>query len=180
MNANQTHEPWPSFPPQPHHSSVRVPSTPERKWVAALSGGDATNSDRSSPDAHQPALHAGPIRVLVVDDNVDAADTLTEALEMLGYDVRTAYEAESALTLARELQPDVGILDIGLPGMDGYALAGALHALPRSEAMPIVALTGYGQPGDRQRALDAGFAEHLVKPASLDVILATIARLRGG
>ncbi len=180
MNAPEIHEPSPASlplrgcPPLEHHT--RPPSY--GLWAAALSGSGASNSDRATADAHQPSLARGPARVLVVDDNVDAADTLTEALELMGFVVRTAYEGESALALAREHQPELAILDIGLPGMDGYALAAALRALHLPRPLHIVALTGYGQPADRQRALEAGFEEHLVKPASLDVIMETLSRLR--
>jgi signal transduction histidine kinase/ActR/RegA family two-component response regulator len=114
-----------------------------------------------------PALHvAGGRQVLVVDDNVDAAATTAQILEHFGHAVRVAHTAAAALELCARYRPAVAILDIGLPDMDGYALAAAIR---RTGAAPrLVALTGYGQQSDVERAAGAGFDLHLTKPASLE------------
>jgi signal transduction histidine kinase/CheY-like chemotaxis protein len=120
-------------------------------------------------------------RVLVVDDNADAADALAELLRLEGYLVQVAGSAEEALRLlAHGELPQVALLDIGLPAMNGYDLARALRAAPHTRAIHLVALTGYGRSPERQRALDAGFDEHFVKPAALDELLARIATLVTG
>lgn len=120
-----------------------------------------------APLPEQSALHADARgRVLLVDDNVDAAATTAAILEQLGHEVCVAHSGAEALAVAARCAPAVAILDIGLPDMDGYALAGALRRL--GLAPRLVALTGYGQQDDIGRALDAGFDLHLTKPASLD------------
>jgi CheY-like chemotaxis protein len=104
------------------------------------------------------------MRVLIVDDNEDAADMLAEMLDAQGCRVKVAYDALAALRIAAEQAFDVGLVDIGLPVMDGYELAGKLRELRHLQNLSLVAVTGYGQAADRERALAAGFAEHLVKP----------------
>lgn len=102
-------------------------------------------------------------RVLVVDDSVDSAETLAELLRLWGHDVCIAHDGEEALRTAREVRPDVVLLDIGLPDMDGYAVAAQL----RAEGLParlLVAITGYSELKDRDRMKEAGFDRHLVKP----------------
>jgi signal transduction histidine kinase/DNA-binding response OmpR family regulator len=107
-------------------------------------------------------------RILVVDDNDDAADTLAVALEQLGYVVEIAYDGPSALAKAQAFRPDVALLDIGLPVMDGYELASKLRELGGAPQRPrLVAITGYGQEADRRRSAAAGFEKHLVKPVDL-------------
>jgi CheY-like chemotaxis protein len=103
-------------------------------------------------------------RILVVDDNLDAAESLALLLRLKGHDVRHAHEAGEALEIAREFQPEVGLLDIGLPGMDGYDLATLLRRQASGRDILLIAITGYGQDEDRRKALDAGFDEHLTKP----------------
>jgi signal transduction histidine kinase/ActR/RegA family two-component response regulator len=109
----------------------------------------------------------GRLRIMVVDDNQDAADTLSRLLVGNGHAVMTAYTAESALTLAESEIPNVFLLDIGLPDMDGYELARQLRMRPSLAKSTLIAVTGYGQPEDRQRTTAAGFSHHLVKPADL-------------
>jgi signal transduction histidine kinase len=104
------------------------------------------------------------LRVLVVDDSRDAAETLALLLRGLGHEVHTAYDGPSALEAAREQRPDVVLLDIGLPHMDGYEVATQLRQQPDTRAVLLVAMTGFGQEQDRQRSLAAGFDHHLVKP----------------
>lgn len=102
-----------------------------------------------------------------MDDNTDAADSLSMLLALQGHQTRVAYSAKDALVSATEFDPDVGLLDIGLPGMDGYELARQLRAKAQGKALRLVALTGYGQPEDHQRVMSAGFDAHLVKPVVL-------------
>jgi len=117
-----------------------------------------------------------PMRLLLVDDNQDAADLLALSLTKLGHDVRVAYDPRSALALALDQPPDVAVLDIGLPDMDGHELAGALRAQHPGAPIVLIALSGYGDPADRARSVAAGFSAHLVKPADLATIHGTIAR----
>jgi CheY-like chemotaxis protein/two-component sensor histidine kinase len=111
--------------------------------------------------AKQPAQTS---RVLVVDDNMDAADMLVMMLQLFGHEVRVAYTGQTALETAVEYQPDVVLLDIGLPDMNGYELARQLHQQPQTKGVRLIAVTGYGQDSDRQRSQEAGCEHHLVKP----------------
>jgi CheY-like chemotaxis protein len=106
----------------------------------------------------------------VVDDNADALEMLVEALIMLGYEAHAAPDVSTALRLAQEKRPDVALLDIGLPEMDGYQLGQRLRQLPGLEGLRLVALTGYSQASDRARSRELGFAAHLVKPIDLDAL----------
>ncbi|HYP87229.1 MAG TPA: response regulator, partial [Polyangiaceae bacterium] len=101
------------------------------------------------------------------DDNDDAAEMLVLLLRSRGHIVRSAGDGSSALKVARELEPDVAVLDLGLPVMDGYELAGRLKELFAPRALRLIAITGYGQPDDRARTAAAGFELHLVKPVDL-------------
>nr|MDQ6882164.1 ATP-binding protein [Pseudomonadota bacterium] len=127
----------------------------------------------SRPVELAQAAH-GAGRVLVVDDNHDAADTCAALLEMSGYTVRVAYAPETALQMLGHFWPDVAVLDIGLPGMSGYALAGLMRAAPIGYNGRLVALTGYGQAGDKAASLEAGFDVHLTKPVSPEALLEVI------
>jgi CheY-like chemotaxis protein len=111
---------------------------------------------------------------LVVDDNQDGADMLAEILSEKGYDTRVAHDAPSALRVAADFSPQVAFLDIGLPVMDGYELAGHLRNLPGLAGLQLIALTGYGQDSDRKRAFEAGFQHHLIKPVDISAIEATL------
>jgi PAS domain S-box-containing protein len=129
----------------------------------------------ASTEEHQvrqpPPTHtSGRGRVLIVDDNVDALELLAEAIADLGYETITATDGATALELAAHRHPDVALLDLGLPGMDGYELARRLHELEGLEQLRIVAVTGYGQSTDRTRTAAAGFEAHLVKPVGLDAV----------
>ncbi len=120
----------------------------------------------TTPILRAPATPTGK-RVLVVDDNEDAAELLAEALCALGYATRTAFDGPTALGLLETFEPDIALLDIGLPVMDGYELARRLREREGLDGLRIVAVTGYGQESDRQRALAAGFDALLVKPVDL-------------
>jgi CheY-like chemotaxis protein len=107
------------------------------------------------------------IRVLVVDDSPDSAESLAVLLQYLGYDVRTALDGLEALSTAEEFKPDLMLLDIGLPKLNGYEVAKRVRAQPYGAKMKIVALTGWGQDEDIRRSMEAGFDRHLVKPVNV-------------
>ncbi len=119
-------------------------------------------------------------RILVVDDNVDSAESLALLLDLDGHHTLQAHTGPAALDAARTFDPHLVLLDIGLPGMDGYEVARRLRALPGGASVFVVALTGYGRPEDRQRALAAGCHAHMTKPvnfAELEALIRTIPRL---
>jgi PAS domain S-box-containing protein len=130
--------------------------------------------------ASGPSLHksAAPLRILVVDDNVDAASMLSMLLEVDGHQVTTEYGSLAALERAKLEAPQVCILDIGLPGMDGNELAQRLRTLPQTASAVLVAVTGYGQENDRRQTLAAGFDHHLVKPVDTEKLAAILAGIR--
>jgi CheY-like chemotaxis protein len=117
-----------------------------------------------------------PRRVLVVDDNPDAATLLADAMSIAGHDVRTAGDGPSALELVESYVPEIAFLDIGLPVMDGYELASLLRQVPGLARTPFIAITGYAQDGDRKQALASGFVEHLAKPVNLADVMACVER----
>lgn len=125
-------------------------------------------------------LNSSALRVLVVDDNVDATNSLRLLLQSDGYEVQTAYAGFEAVELARSFQPHVAVLDIGLPGLDGYEVANRIREQPDNLHTLLIALTGYGQPTDRDRAFEAGFDHHLVKPAAFGKLQAILATIGGG
>jgi CheY-like chemotaxis protein len=113
-----------------------------------------------------------PLRILVVDDNPDSADMLAMSLQMMGHEVRALYDPLQVVAAALDFHPDLAFLDVGMPVLNGFALAVQLRAQqwPGNNRPTLVALTGWGQDEDRRRSEDAGFDEHLVKPADLDLI----------
>ena len=121
----------------------------------------------------RPSIQPLSRRILVVDDNVDNADLLAEALEACGYETRVAYNGPSALDVAAAFRPEIAFLDIGLPVMDGFELARRLRAAHEGP-IQLIAITGYGQEADRQRSSEAGFDRHLVKPIQLQTLTALI------
>jgi PAS domain S-box-containing protein len=114
------------------------------------------------------------MRVLILDDNVDAAETFGALLEIAGHHVTLAHTGQEAINLAPRVQPDIAFLDIGLPDMTGYEVAAALRRIPVLAGTRLVALTGWGAPQDRQKSRDAGFDRHLTKPVTLDVLIAIV------
>lgn len=118
-------------------------------------------------------------RILVVEDNADAAQTLAKLLGMFGHDVRIAADGPWALATTMDWRPDIVLLDLGLPGMDGYQVARRLRDDGSCREALIIAVTGYGQAEYRQRSLAAGFDHHLLKPVDLDLLLSLIAAARG-
>jgi two-component system CheB/CheR fusion protein len=105
-----------------------------------------------------------PVRVLVVEDNVDAAESLATLLRVWGHDVQVVHDGLEALDVASESRPEVVLLDIGLPGLDGYQVARRLREDVGLHTSLLVAMTGYGQPEDRRRSREAGIHHHFVKP----------------
>lgn len=116
----------------------------------------------------------GPTRILVADDYADGRDMLAFVLERLGYAVATAADGLAALSVAAEFQPDVAILDIGMPGISGYAVAEELRR-DRGNALTLIALSGMGEAADKARAASAGFDRHFTKPVDIDALSAILA-----
>jgi CheY-like chemotaxis protein len=132
--------------------SVRLPLAP------------AASAARPASDRDRERKAATPRRVLVVDDNVDAALSLSRLLQAAGHEVEAVHDGLAALASAPKWRPEVILLDIGLPGIDGYEVARRLRSQPETRGAVLVALTGYGQDEDRRRSQEAGFDHHLVKP----------------
>ena len=144
------------------------------EFVVSLPFAAGSAADAGTPPAlAMTAPHPHALRVLIVDDNEDAAEMLAHTLGFLGHQAHVAYDGPQALEQAADLRPDVALLDIGLPGMDGYELAGRLKAL--FAGLRLIAVTGYGQDADRARAAAAGFDHHLVKPVDLDRLIGLLA-----
>jgi CheY-like chemotaxis protein/two-component sensor histidine kinase len=138
-------------------------------------------SGEQSQPAQDPGIANGDqvkCRILVVDDSRDGADSLALWLQVSGHEVQVCHDGIKALELAGNFQPDVVLLDIGLPGMDGYEVARQLRGQPKTEAALIVALTGYGQEEDMRRSREAGFDHHIVKPADLAALSSLFTPLR--
>ena len=117
-------------------------------------------------------------RVLVVDDNQDSAQMLAELLEMKGYVTRVAFDAPDALRVAGEFAPDIALVDLGLPVIDGYELASRLRDVPGLAEVRLIAITGYSHENDRKRVREAGFHHHLVKPVNIRTVEAAIEQVR--
>jgi two-component system CheB/CheR fusion protein len=164
------------------------------KGVVELHGGDVTaNSagpgqgsrfvvrlpldlgERAPVERRATATRERHRRVLVIEDNVDAADSLRDVLQIQGHEVAVAYGGPAGIALAREFRPEVVLCDIGLPGMDGYEVARAFRADGALRGAQLVALSGYALAEDQQRASEAGFDQHLTKPASFEKLAAVLA-----
>jgi len=145
--------------------TIRIPCASEPGALPSIEASHVA-SDTSSPL---------PRRIMVVDDNRDAAASLAMLLRLWGHEVWVAYDGHAALSLAAEHALDVVLLDIGLPGMNGYQVARKLRELPNTRDTLLVALTGYGQLEDRQRSIAAGFDHHFVKPIDVEVLQPLIA-----
>jgi PAS domain S-box-containing protein len=129
-------------------------------------------TDLAKPAQSESGVHAVQVsttrRVLVVDDNVDAAESIAMLLQLWGHDVRLAHNGPEALKAAEQYQPDIIVLDIGLPGISGYEVARQLRQQPRFRETRLIAMTGYGQEEDFRRSMDAGFDQHVTKPVDPD------------
>jgi signal transduction histidine kinase len=121
-----------------------------------------------------------PLRILIVEDNRDAAGSLKELLELFGHEAHVAHSGQAGVEAAHRLQPDVVLCDLGLPGMDGYQVAAALRANPVTAHACLIAVTGYGQEEDQKRSREAGFDRHLVKPVDLEELLGELLPAQGG
>lgn len=130
---------------------------------------------RQTRRAQSGTMPVSSHRVLIVDDNRDAADSLAMMMKMMGSDVRTAYDGADAVRLARAFRPDVVLLDIGLPTMDGHETARAIRSEPWGKEILLIAVTGWGQDDDRRQSSEAGFDHHLVKPVDPSALLALLA-----
>jgi CheY-like chemotaxis protein len=119
-------------------------------------------------------------RILVVDDNKDSADSLALLLRFSGNDVQAAHDGLEALALAESFRPDVVLMDIGMPNMNGYDAARRIREQPWGRKMVLIAQTGWGQGEDQRRAEEAGFNAHMVKPLELDSLMRMIAELPQG
>jgi CheY-like chemotaxis protein len=159
---------------QLHGGSVSVHSDGPGKGsrftlhLPALSAARVRDAHPAPQPVHngQPA-HNGDHRVMVVDDNEDATAALAELIGFLGYEVRTAHDGPAAIEIARGFHPAIAFVDIGLPGMDGYALATWLRRMQNGSPLRLIAVSGYGQDTDRAKGTLAGFDAHAVKPLEL-------------
>jgi two-component system CheB/CheR fusion protein len=133
--------------------------------------------EETAPPPRLKLVRPSVRRVLVIEDNVDAAESLKAALELAGHSVSVAFTGPEGLERARALSPDVVLCDIGLPGLDGYGVARALRADPALHGLPLFALTGYALAEDQRRAAEAGFDRHLAKPADLELLQRLLAEL---
>jgi CheY-like chemotaxis protein len=139
-----------------------------------LEPGTAPKTDApSAGDANQKTVGR---RILIADDNQDAAESLALLLKAVGHEVRTAHGGYSALVAASSFQPEVALLDIGMPDLDGYEVARQLRQTSWGKSMRIAALTGWGQEEDRRRALAAGFDHHMTKPVDLQALERLVSR----
>jgi CheY-like chemotaxis protein len=146
------------------------------EFVITLPLATQLQAESPAPAARTNEIKQGS-RILVVDDKVDTAEGLARLLKLLGNDVRVALHGKAAIETARTFRPEFVLLDIGLPGMDGYEVAATLRKDDSYKDTIIVAVSGYGQEDDRRRAREAGFDHHLVKPVDFNT-LTTL--LRGG
>jgi PAS domain S-box-containing protein len=146
--------------------------------VRLPAAGAAGRPEPSAPSSPEAAARPDALRVLVVDDNEDAADLLATSVRLMGHPARVAHDGPTALQIAADFQPQVALLDIGLPVMDGYELARHLRALPGLESIRLIAVTGYSQEADRRHTAAAGFERHLVKPIQLDELQEALNSLR--
>jgi len=154
--------------------------------VSAFSGGRGQGSTFTvrlplrvgTPHAAGPAAQGGdqeqgaggPLRVLVVDDNLDAAESLTALLEVLGHTTMSAHDGPQGLAAARAFVPDLVLLDIGLPGMSGHEVAREIRRNAALRKVVLIALTGWGSESDQRLSQEAGFDQHLIKPVSLEAL----------
>ena len=145
-------------------------------WLPAVEPSDAVAETAPTADAATGSVPPSGRRILIADDNLDAAASLSLLLEMMGHEVETVHDGTRALTAAEAFVPNLILLDIGMPLMDGYAACRQIRARSWGREVPVVALSGWGQADDRQRSAAAGFNEHLVKPVDKDSLLRVLAR----
>ena len=146
------------------------------RFTVRLRCGRAERFASVGAEERMPAL-AKSQRILVVDDNRDAADSLGALLRVLGADVRIVHDGAAALAAFEQFHPSVTLLDLGMPGIDGYEVARRIRARPDARRAALIALTGWGQERDRRRTSEAGFDYHLIKPVDIDTVAAALASL---
>ena len=129
------------------------------------------------PEAAEPEARNRRLRILVVDDLADAADSLAILLRILGHEVRTAYDGAAALIAAEQFQPHAILLDIGLPRLNGYQVAQRLRQIDTLQSACLIAISGYGRESDVEQAYQAGFDLHLLKPVTADRLTTALAEL---
>jgi CheY-like chemotaxis protein len=151
-------------PGQGSSFTVRLPGAP---------GGERETSSAQPGD--EPRGSVGH-RTLVVDDNRDSADTMTAVLRLLGHDARAAYDGDQGVEICKQFQPDVVMLDLNMPGANGFSVLQRLRQLPSAKDIFVAAMTGYGQAGDRARTMAAGFDAHLTKPVDVDKLRQVLAQ----
>jgi CheY-like chemotaxis protein/two-component sensor histidine kinase len=127
----------------------------------------------------ESAAPKSSLRILIVDDNRDGADSLGMMLRLMGNDIRTAYDGEEAVAASEEFRPDVVLLDIGLPKLNGYEACRRIRQQPWSKGMVLIAVTGWGQEEDRRRSHEAGFDKHMVKPVDPQALMKLLGQLDG-
>lgn len=135
---------------------------------------NTTTNPQAGPDSGAGLQHR---RILVVDDNTDAADTLAVLVELLGAEVHVARDGPAALVETESFHPHAVLLDIGMPGMNGYEVARRIRRMPGLETVRLIALTGWGEEEDRRLAQDSGFDHHLVKPVDVATLSTLLSRL---
>ena len=140
--------------------------------------GESSSVSQSSDNKNEPAMPKSQLRILVVDDNRDAAFSLTELLIEMGNTTCAAHDGEEAVEAAERFRPDVVLLDIGLPKMNGYEVAHAIRQKPWGMSVILIAVTGWGQEEDKRKSKDAGFDRHMVKPVEPRVLMKLIAELQ--
>jgi CheY-like chemotaxis protein len=141
------------------------------EFVIRLPVLDQAGARHAVPLAQASGADGHRMQVLVVDDNHDAADSLTALLELDGFDARAVYDGSAAIAAVEAQAPEMIIMDLGMPGMDGYETARAIRQKPGAERILMLALTGWGQGDARRRTMEAGFDHHLVKPVELEQIV---------
>src|SRR6202043_2230868 len=149
--------------------------SPRSPSASSTQSGNGEKSTTATDDA--PSVRR---RILVADDNADALETLATVLELGGHEVFSAANGALALESAERNLPEVALLDIGMPKLDGYEVARRIRAQPWGRRITLVALTGWGQDSDRRRSGEAGFDSHLVKPLDLDKLTELLGRLPAG
>jgi PAS domain S-box-containing protein len=167
-------------PGQGSEFSLRLPVAAVSAPLPAGNGTGCPEAGREVPGKEgrdEPVAAATGLRVLVVDDNRDAADSLAEVLEHLGYEVKTTYDGLQAVEAIREYQPRLVLMDLGMPGLNGYKAARRIRALPEGRDVMLVAVTGWGQEEDKRRSREASFDRHMVKPVDLAALEQLLAGL---
>jgi CheY-like chemotaxis protein len=147
------------------------------EFIVRLPLSAASAAPKPTPGAQVAPTPAPRRRILIADDNVDAAVSLSLLLELMGHEPRIAHDGLAALEVAEEFRPDLVLLDIGMPRLNGYETVQRLAKRPWAAATVMVALTGWGQKSDRERAKEAGFHQHLVKPVDPDVLSNVLAQM---